>query len=61
ARGISYSGNQLISLIGRLKVKPIGPLFIAGGYRHDNLKVDEEDIKADLKFKGPFAEAGFEF
>lgn len=61
ARGIAYSGNHYYDLIGRLKVKPVGPLFIAGGYRYENIKIDESDIKASLKFKGPFIEAGVEF
>lgn len=61
-RGISYSGNQLYSAIGRLKIKPPIPLlFIAAGYRLDKVKIDEEDIKVDSEFSGPFAEAGIQF
>ncbi|TAL26730.1 MAG: TIGR04219 family outer membrane beta-barrel protein, partial [Nitrospirae bacterium] len=61
ARGIAYSGNHYYDIIGRLKVKPVGPLFIAGGYRYEDIKIDESDIKANLKFRGPFIEAGVEF
>lgn len=60
-RGISYSGNDLYSIIGRVKVNVFGPLFAAGGYRYDKLKLDEEDVVADVEFSGPFLEAGFSF
>jgi outer membrane protein len=60
-RGIAYSNNHWVSLIARLKVRPFGPLFVAGGYRYDNVKIDYEDVDVDADFKGPFAEAGFDF
>jgi outer membrane protein len=61
ARGIAFSSNHYYDLIGRLKIKPFGPVFISGGYRYEKIKIDERDVKATLKFKGPFAEAGIEF
>jgi outer membrane protein len=60
-RGISYSGNHLYSLIGRLKVKAVGPLFVAGGLRYDALKIDEKDVEVDTAFIGPFMEVGLQF
>ena len=60
-RGISYSGNDLYSIIGRVKVNIFGPLFAAGGYRYEKLKLDEEDVRVDVEFSGPFLEAGFTF
>ena len=60
-RGIGYSSNYYISLIGRLKVKPYGPLFAAGGFRYDNIKIDYKDADIDAEFYGPFAEVGLEF
>ena len=60
-RGISYSGNQLYSLIGRVKFNVFGPVFAAAGYRYDKLKIDEEDVEVDMDFSGPFIEAGFKF
>ncbi|MDY6831854.1 MAG: TIGR04219 family outer membrane beta-barrel protein [Thermodesulfobacteriota bacterium] len=60
-RGISYSDNHLFNVIGRVKVKPFGPLFIAGGYRYDSIKLDEEDLRLDAQVDGFFAETGFEF
>ena len=60
-RGIAYGANHFYDFIGRLKVKPIGPLFIAGGYRYESIKIDQSDVKADIKFAGPFVEAGVQF
>jgi len=60
-RAIAYSNNHWVSLIARLKVMPFGPLFVAGGYRYDNVKIDYDDVDVDADFEGPFAEAGFEF
>lgn len=64
-RGIAYNNNSYYDFIGRVKVKPLGiPLlkpFIAVGWRQESIKIDVDDIKADLKFSGPFAEVGVEF
>jgi len=60
-RGISYSGNDVYSLIGRIKCRIAGPLFLAGGYRYDKVELDEEDVLADVEISGPFLEAGFSF
>jgi len=61
ARGISYSGDKYYDFIGRLRVKVAGPLFIAAGYRYEDLEIDEKDIKAEVKVKGPFVETGLSF
>lgn len=60
-RGISYSSNRYYDLIGRLKVKPAPMVFIAGGYRYEDIRIDQSNVKASVRFSGPFAEAGFEF
>jgi outer membrane protein len=60
-RGIAYSDNHYVSLIGKLKVMPFGPIVVAGGYRYDNVKIDYQDVDIDADFKGPFAEIGLEF
>lgn len=60
-RGITYGSNHYYDIIGRLKVSPFGPLFIAGGYRYEDIKIDYSDIESELKLKGPFLEAGIEF
>lgn len=60
-RGIAYSSNHYYDLIGRAKYKLFGPAFIAAGYRYEDMKIDEKDIKADIRFSGPFAEVGVKF
>jgi outer membrane protein len=60
-RGSAYKSNHYLSLIGRLKIMPFGPLFVSGGYRYDSVKIDYKDVDVDTEFRGPFAEAGFEF
>ncbi len=60
-RGVAYSSNHYYDLIGRLKVKPVKYVFLAGGYRYQELKIDVSDVKSKVKLKGPFVEAGFEF
>jgi outer membrane protein len=56
-RGISIGDNRVLSLIGRVKVKAFGPFYGAVGYRYDDIKIDEEGVKADVSFDGPFLEA----
>ena len=60
-RGIGYGGDHYYSLIGRLKIKPFGPFFVAGGYRYDDIDIDYQDVRVDADIGGPFAEVGFEF
>jgi outer membrane protein len=61
ARGITYGGNHYYDLIGRVKVKPLGPVFAAAGYRYEKVKIDRDDLKAHAHFGGPFGEVGVEF
>jgi len=60
-RGISIGDSKLYSLTGRVRYQFAGPVFVAGGYRFDKLDVDEEDVVADVEFKGPFVELGLKF
>ena len=60
-RGIAYDSNHYYDFIGRVKVRPVNQIFIAGGFRHENIEIDHEDIKASVTFSGPFFEAGLEF
>jgi outer membrane protein len=60
-RGIAYGSNSYIDYIGRLKINPIPVLYVAGGYRAETVKINVQDVKADIKFSGPFAEVGFSF
>ncbi len=60
-RGIAYGENHYYDYIGRLKISPIPVLYIAGGYRAEEVKIDQSDVKTDIKFSGPFAEVGVSF
>ncbi len=60
-RGFVEGTKHYYDYIGRLKVMPFGPLFISAGYRSEQIKIDESDVKADANFKGPFIEAGVSF
>jgi outer membrane protein len=60
-RGLAVGSNSLYSLIGRLRIQPYGPFFIAGGYRYDAIKIDQSDILVEASFGGPFAEIGLKF
>lgn len=65
ARGISYNANHYYDFIGRLKLSPLPTpfrsLFVAGGWRYEDIAIDEKSIKAEVKFSGPFLEAGVDF
>jgi len=62
ARAIAYNSNQYYDLIGRVKIKPFGPFFVAGGYRYEKIKIEDiSDIYSDVEFSGPFVEAGVSF
>jgi outer membrane protein len=61
ARGLILGDDKGYSLIGRLKYKVFGSLFIAGGYRLDKIDIEEDDFSLDVDFGGVFAEAGFVF
>jgi outer membrane protein len=56
-----YNSSHYYDLIGRLKIRPVGPLFIAGGYRYEEVKLDASGVKGKVTVKGPFVEAGLEF
>lgn len=61
ARGIAYGSNNYYDIIGRVKVKPYGPVFIAAGYRHETINISQSDVEARINFGGPFAEIGVTF
>lgn len=60
-RGLVLGDNSMTSVIGRARYNVFGPLFVAGGYRIEKIDIDEEGVKIDTEFKGPFFEAGFKF
>ena len=60
-RGIAIGNDKSYSVLGRLRLNVIGPVFVTGGYRYDNIDVDEKGVVIDADFRGPFAEAGLSF
>jgi outer membrane protein len=60
-RGVSIGDNKLFSFIGRVRYNFTGPVFLTGGYRYDKFEIDEDDVKADIEFSGPFVEMGIHF
>ncbi|MBI5049714.1 MAG: TIGR04219 family outer membrane beta-barrel protein [Nitrospirae bacterium] len=60
-RAIAYSTNHYYDLIGRVKYRFFGPAFFGAGYRYEAIKINQQDLNVDLRFMGPFAEAGIEF
>jgi len=61
ARGVAFGKNHYYDLIGRVKIKPFGPVFAAAGYRYEKVRIDREGVKAEVNFGGPFGEVGVEF
>jgi outer membrane protein len=61
ARGIAYSSSHYFDIIGRVKVKVYGPVFVSAGYRYEAIKIDQSGVNADVNFGGPFVELGLSF
>jgi hypothetical protein len=59
--GISYSGNHLFEGDIYASFSPLPFVSIQGGYRLIDLKIDEDDIEATLKLKGPYVGAQLSF
>ncbi len=60
-RGIAYDSNHYYDFIGRVKIRPVKQIFVAGGYRYEDVEIDHDDVMASITFSGPFVEAGVEF
>lgn len=59
--GVSFSGNHLFEGDAFLSFAPMPFLRLQGGYRIIDLKIDEDDIVADLELKGPYLGAQLSF
>lgn len=59
--GIAYSGNHLYEGDVYASIVPFPFFRIQGGYRYIDLKVDKDDIVAELKLKGPYVGAQVSF
>ncbi|HYA86293.1 MAG TPA: TIGR04219 family outer membrane beta-barrel protein [Nitrospirota bacterium] len=60
-RGIAIGENHYYDYIAKLKVNPVPIFYISGGYRSQDIKINQSDVMADVRFSGPFVEAGFSF
>jgi outer membrane protein len=60
-RGIAIGQNHYYDYIAKLRINPIPVVYISGGYRSEDVKIDQSDVKANVKFSGPFVEAGVSF
>ena len=60
-RGISLSGDHLVSVLGKVKYRVHGPFFVSAGYRYDYIRLDEDDLNIDCTVSGVFCETGVEF
>jgi len=60
-RGLAYRSNHYYDLLGRVRYDLPGPVFLAGGWRYQEIDLDEDQIRATAKFTGPFAEVGVRF
>lgn len=58
-RGVTYKSDSAYSVLGRMKVKAFGPVFVAGGYRYDVYDIDKSGLMVDFDFSGAFIETGF--
>jgi outer membrane protein len=62
---ISYSKNTYYDYVAGLRLNsrvrtPLKP-FVEVGYRYEKLKIDEQDVKTDLKVKGLYGLVGVRF
>ncbi len=61
ATGMAYSGNHVYEGDVFASVIPFPFFRIQGGYRYIDLKVDDDDIVAELTMKGPYVGAQLSF
>jgi outer membrane protein len=61
ASGIAYSGNHLYDVDAYASFAPLPFVRIQGGYRHIDLKIDEDDTLASFRLSGPYLGAQLSF
>jgi outer membrane protein len=59
--GIAYSNNRLVEADGFVSFIPYPFVRIQGGYRYIDLKIDENDVVAEMTLKGPYIGAQLSF
>lgn len=58
--GIAYGGNHFYDLSAQVKITPVMPFYISGGYRLLDLELEDGDQRAAIKTGGPFLGLGFD-
>jgi outer membrane protein len=58
---VGYSGNSISDIRIKAAWKVFAGLEAVAGYRHESLKLDENDIYSTLKIQGPFIGMGYRF
>ncbi len=61
AAGMAYSGNHLYEGDAYASITPFPFIRLQGGYRIIDLAIDEDDIVAKVKLKGPYVGAQISF
>ncbi|GAB4233066.1 MAG: hypothetical protein OHK0028_08710 [Deltaproteobacteria bacterium] len=61
ATGVAWSGNHLYDADVFASLAPLPFLRIQGGYRFIDLKIDDSDLLASFRLKGPYAGAQLSF
>jgi len=60
-RAITYNANHYYDLIGRVKYRVFGLVFVSAGYRYEKISIDYNEVKSDIIFSGPLLELGLQF
>ncbi len=60
-KAIAYGSSRYYDVLGSVRVPVFKVIFIGAGYKYQNIRIDSSDVKTDLEFSGPVAEAGVEF
>lgn len=60
-RAIAYGSNRYFDITGKVKYIFLKFLFVSGGYKYQNIKIDQSSINTDLNLGGPLLEFGVEF
>ncbi len=58
---IAYDDNRVVDITAGLRYKVLPLLHLEAGYRHQELRVDHDDIFVDMKVAGPYAGAVLRF
>lgn len=58
---LSVGGNSITDWGVEAAIHPLPVLYVAVGYISQSIKIDTDNIKTDISFKGPYAAVGVSF